>query len=898
MANTPTDVAAVITHAQSAVDAAVEAVTKTRNTQNTLERNIAVMDKKIGVHNTDETSHPRILEQLDSMFYDPIIAGLSAVESGETNTWTFTVVGRFSSVEAEAFKVTLADGSTETVAVSDTNLATWSHAFTGEDKSTTSFNVQAIGGGFSSRHTTQNITISHHTPPKFDTFTTTFPTTVVKGSNVTFQFSGITDVDEDFANVSIACSSDSITFPINSSMKMDTDYTFNVTSTDPTTAEDVIITFTANDKFGLSSTKTMQVHINANPNVSQTVVTGMDYLSLGKQRSPVVVTGVTDPDGEADDITYAISSTYTGVSFTKNTGIKLGDGIGIILADTVTTDGGLPVAEGDSIPFTFTFTDKDGGSTTYNKTITVNLSPTCTGTMGLHDRISPTTTISGDRTKDFNYVQITSASDERTATNDLTVTVTSESEAFMFRKAGTSDSFNLKLTVPYTDLDSNGKLYLDFCCTDASQAEYWRGQSIAVQCYLTDENGADSNKLVQYVLVKNKVSPSLLVYGLNAFHVVGTPGMNTSWFYNHVTTPLLVALNAGTINAQNNTSKWQHIEYDNVTDGVLTIPPSPVGWTEALVRALSGDTISYDKGFVAAIGVTGSISGTASNGDVVHLAITGSPGVPVLQNVDDPNFVVMPPTADTVTRGSDWSFSVTYTVTYTDADTGETFTYESGTLEIPCKIANLPSFTNKASLRYATPAYGGEEYSFPVTLSLTDINQTITNNDYVVFYNEGSNTAATSHYVTTKGSLAITANYLPIGGSLTTLRSPFLSNPTDSAITYGDDGLFKLSSDITVTIVAGKEPVEATQNIRCLLVNPFGEVGPTDYNSALGEDYGTFKGTLLPVTIEPIAIVARPSITSPSNGATVSFYNGFTVTWSDIAEGADLDEGEFDRNGN
>ena len=99
MANTPTDVAAVITHAQSAVDAAVEAVTKTRNTQNTLERNIAVTDKKIGVHNTDETSHPRILEQLDSMFYD--CRALASLDVSTFNTSSATnIVGIFQDCSA------------------------------------------------------------------------------------------------------------------------------------------------------------------------------------------------------------------------------------------------------------------------------------------------------------------------------------------------------------------------------------------------------------------------------------------------------------------------------------------------------------------------------------------------------------------------------------------------------------------------------------------------------------------------------------------------------------------------------------------------------------------------------------------------------------------------------
>ena len=364
----PTDIADVLINAQDIIDSAVATINATRQTQNVLEENIRVTDKKIGVHNVNEEAHPDIrarLADMPAMIQTPTVGGATSVETGTEYTWTLNAYPAIASVTIEGYTVITSDGETYDIKVEgDTTAVQFKHTFVGNNGDTAYFTVQAYGNNnFKSDVYTHNLTITLHSAPDMSKMSCTLPKNISSGKTYTYQIGNITDVDDDFTNVSVVSNDPKITLTPSSGLQLNTNYKLQVAASynGPKT---VTLTFTAHDDFGLSASKQVSLHLNAWPVTSGFSHTFPTY-PLPNQKYTFKVMGVTDPDGESTDITCSLSTSQS-ITFSKSSNIKLNE-------DVTATIGNL--AHGTKIIITCTFKDADGATVSTTITATVNTPP-------------------------------------------------------------------------------------------------------------------------------------------------------------------------------------------------------------------------------------------------------------------------------------------------------------------------------------------------------------------------------------------------------------------------------------------------------------------------------------------------------------------------------------------
>lgn len=364
------DIRDLMNSAQEVIDSATENTVENHKTYSKAEQVLETVrnytDNALNIHNTNTTSHPDIRAQLTSLFNDPVISGTSTVESGEANTWIFSVTSKLGGIQASNFVVTLSDGTAIDVPIPEGNVntASWTHTFTGDRNSTTYFTVTAQGGSFSSKPTMRELLITKQVAPDMTNMTCSLPSTISHGQRYTFRINNIVDLDDDLETVTVVSDNNHITFSSNT-LQLATDYELIVDNTGYG-PDEVIITFTATDSGGRYSTKSYSLHLNADPVASGMTHTYPNYLSPGVSYL-CRVGGITDVDNSASEITYSVSSSIPEVTFSKSTGIALNEDITVSVDSTAVA--------GTAYTLTFTFTDIYGGSCTSTITSTINEVP-------------------------------------------------------------------------------------------------------------------------------------------------------------------------------------------------------------------------------------------------------------------------------------------------------------------------------------------------------------------------------------------------------------------------------------------------------------------------------------------------------------------------------------------
>ena len=374
----PSDISNILKGSQDVIDAAVSTVTETRKTQEILKYNISITDQKVGDHNASPKSHEDIRIQLadvPKVITDPVISGPNSIETGTEGTWNLASSPSplyTGTISVTKFTVYDAKGQKITEIPAAAGSANFVHTFTGERNEQTHFRVQAVGGitsapeAYNSNPTTKNITITQHLPPDMSGMSCTIPSIITEGHVYSFRIANIVDMDGDLENVTISCTDPHLTFS-ETTIQLNTDYTLTVDKGYNGPA-DITITFTAHDTWGLSATKSIQVHLNAIPVVSGLGHTFPTYPNPNSSYT-FKVFGATDPDGETENLTCKFSSKQP-ITFSKSEGVKLNEDVTAIIGD---------IAANTPITITATVVDPDDGQASATISSVINSVPVMTG---------------------------------------------------------------------------------------------------------------------------------------------------------------------------------------------------------------------------------------------------------------------------------------------------------------------------------------------------------------------------------------------------------------------------------------------------------------------------------------------------------------------------------------
>ena len=369
-----TNVYDVLDQVQDVVDAAVEVVEQTTETQRILHKNRQYVDPKISTHNEDPKAHEDIrgavasmTENMPSMITPPEVTGPSAVESGESGTWVFSSQSVISTVTVTGFTVVTSDGETFDIPATNGS-GSFTHTFTGTRNQVKFFNVTAYGSyDFTSKVVKKEFTVTIHLPPTMGNMQHTLPAVISHGQEYTFQISGITDPDDDLAQIDLTYDNSKITLSKSTDITQGEDITLTCGNIQ---GGSTTITVTATDDKGMTNTASIVLNLNQDPvaaNISHTYPTKLNANSVNACR----VSGFTDPDG--DTVTYSIASSIPEITFSKSTGIAANEDINVTVGN---------VASNTAYTLTLTFTDPHGGTTSAIISSSINNPPNMSGFVG------------------------------------------------------------------------------------------------------------------------------------------------------------------------------------------------------------------------------------------------------------------------------------------------------------------------------------------------------------------------------------------------------------------------------------------------------------------------------------------------------------------------------------
>ena len=362
MADTPTDIADVITNGQNVIDSAVDVVTTATHTQAVLTQAANTVNTAVATHNASTEAHEDLRASLidaGNVLSAPVVLGPSTAEANSLDSWVFTSTSNDANVAFEQLIITLADGTTETVNVESGAIScTWSHTFTGNTGDDVSFTAVAKGGNYYSAPALITLELLKHTAPDVSNAVITLPDTVANGLTYNFNIHGIEDVDDDLTTISLACSNANIEFSRVTNLAQYTTYTCTVPSNvvGPLT---FTVTVTATDYRNLTSTFSKTITVTEVPNLSNIVVNNLaPKLVYGKAHT-FNITGATDPDGDSSAIYYQVT-TNAGTAITVTPSGYVPQGTNVTLA--VTNNSAL---QGTAYEIYVTFKDEDGGTVTH-----------------------------------------------------------------------------------------------------------------------------------------------------------------------------------------------------------------------------------------------------------------------------------------------------------------------------------------------------------------------------------------------------------------------------------------------------------------------------------------------------------------------------------------------------
>lgn len=372
---------------QAAVDNAVDTVAHTRRTQTILQKNIRIVDEKIGHHNEDPESHEDIriaLEGMPSMILDPTPspANPNSVEIGEPTLFSFSASTVSPSINLLGFKITLPDGTVEDWPVtgdpsmtgSASGMLTVNVGSIGE----TFISVQAYGDhGFVSDTVHIPVVATRHSPPDPTQLVCTIPDIICHDQTYQFTVTGITDPDEgdvDSATVPhwikyrISSANAALIFPVNDAMVQGQSYEMRINSSLVYDPDGVDITITAYDERGLERSAIIHRNINQEPDATNAVHNDLAYLNPGDTTRVFSIGNVTD--GDNDKITYSVRTDNPSIVLPQNENLNLNQDYPIQVSSSA--------VEGAPYTFIFTFYDGRGGSTEFRYTSEFNTKPTAT----------------------------------------------------------------------------------------------------------------------------------------------------------------------------------------------------------------------------------------------------------------------------------------------------------------------------------------------------------------------------------------------------------------------------------------------------------------------------------------------------------------------------------------
>ena len=847
MSENPTDIRSVIQNSQDVIDAAVEVISATRRTQNILEQNIYVTDQKIGVHNVDPESHDDIRQQLNAMFDDPVISGVSAVASGEANTWSLYSAPKFDGMSVSKFVIRLPDGTSEEV-TAENNSATWTHTFTVAHSSETYFTVQAYGGSFSSKITQKNLMVTKYLPPDMSSMVHTIPSTINRSTTYTYQINGIVDPDSDLSSITVACNTVGVTMGNEGVCEQNTDLTFTVGDIQgPST---VSFTFTARDSRGLTSSATVNVHLNAYPDVSQAVVTADPHLPAGVSRS-MYVTGITDADGQAVNLTLSVSA--PNVVITPSSGLYLGD--------TFTVTPSSSYQPGDTVTFTFTVSDPNGGVATFSRTYEISSPPDLTNfevTTHSYPHIGT------------NNITLTGAVDPDND-GDCTYSISCSNGAITFSKtAGIVDDEVITYTVPNTVA---------------------RGTVLTFTVTVYDVTG-DSITTTFTTTVKNEINV-LDVFDASAISVV-VPDMNN-------------VRRTDPVSRTSRTYTGSAIRIGNslIESGTYVVPPSFATFANEsgkVANMRSCPTIEFTN-------KVSSIQGYDFTVTVVAADASG-----VIQATGAKAFSVIPPSILTKARGTTWTVSVTVSDGFDSTTQVYTF-QQAQLCEVTLVSAGYknPSyaFYTDGSLRggyehamtFEVSAIDDPDGLFVKNASNPGANEhfcfaclpglVLASSPSALTYSIDGHASTDNISVSAKlmesTFCGVSGVYANINGTSNKV-TPITLGTVEKDSTDLTGSAVVLTEGSSIDIYAPKVAVQTPMDIVIDTYNYFGELCfDNDTTSGYNlEDTDILEavsvpGTSFSLNIEPTEIAANPDMTTPETNDIVEYYEGFDIEWPAIS---------------
>ena len=313
--------------------------------------------------------------------------------------------------------------------------------------------------------------------------------------------------------------------------------------------------------------------------------------------------------------------------------------------------------------------------------------------------------------------------------------------------------------------------------------------------------------------------------------------------------------------------------------------------TYALVNAHSSLTFSQTVGIADGASVTYTVGNTAPHGENISFTIRaydpdgGCSDKVITAYVNDSIeqdelgvvFSFLPNTDNTIsfvpTEDSDGQ-TVTYTVT--TSTPGASVTDATG-------IAGGVDFT----IHSPTEATIARGTTWPITVTVEDGVETYT---YAVNVRQ----ATVPTIVDSQVSSSIEGITMH-GGAENAVATSIVGPTTDAngvGVTYN---ITNISSGLTFSKTTGIASGEAISVTASKVTQATTASFSVTVTNALGETSAT--SVTMSFTVDPIEVTAQPTFIYPTTGVEVEYYNGFTMTWSDIALGYDTGEGVYPSDG-
>ena len=771
--------------------------------------------------------------------------------------------------------------------------------------------------------------------PNVSNFSSSLPARLVPGSVVKLRVDGVVDPEtssSDGITYSVSSTSDKIIFSKASGIAIGEDVTVSVAD-DAAQGDAYSLIYTFLDKDSGTTTKTIVSSFNVAPNLS-----GIDFklptkLIPGKTYT-ITMTGATDVDG--DTLIYSVSDIQDALTFSKTAAITDGEKITIkVSADA---------ARGSNYTFKVNATDTNGATSSRIFTVSINriiLSSDIVSSLGdtfttepgktytvsftpLKDSDSQTLTytykfdnsnvkIASQTSTSLSFTGPTEAQLARGETYKLTVTANdgfeSVSKDFTVKQnelpnvtnfkvsyspayltAGKSCTLSISgITEPNNEavtlsLSSSSSL-VTFSPTSGNienttfkmiaDASINPGTQYSVIFTFTDKAGGVSTVTKTYKINQLPVVSGVKTTGLPTYLV---PGKSYSFAISNITDP-----------ENQNIS----LKLSNLSSGISISKLNPA----------LGESITYTVNASATRGGKESFTITAT--DTSGASASKTISIPVNQLIAASTITSWAPKYRLVYSSSNFQQLSHKALTATDADK-QTLTYTIS--------------SNSSNLKFAvydtsTSSYGTAATSVTISKPAT---QQIT-----CYFDQGTTTTsgeaatvtvkANDGFETVTGTVVVTARpkaYVDSYITWASLPTSTVGNKTyNGAMSWTDPNGFTNTVLTAVSTPAASDTYKSQLKIT-LPSEPMSSGGkPTVVVPKVAADqklsavctfriYDSWNDSVLTtwtktITVTPIYITRQTSITYPTAGVKVEYYNGFTVKWNAAVKGIDTVNGEI-----